>query len=79
MKKLFIIFFAVFIATLSCVIFPLAKSDVDTETVSESTSVPVASQGYSTLQIVIMYCIMFTVISVIGVMFIKTVKKNKLP
>lgn len=67
----FVFIFVLFALTAS------AESSTVSGTVTESSTVVPTQVGYQPWQIAIIYCIMFTVISVIGVMFIRTVRKNK--
>ncbi len=48
----------------------------DGSEISQAASVASSSSGYSPVELAIAICVMFAVISVIGVMFIKTVMKN---
>lgn len=69
-KTAFIICIAVLISTFGLV----ASADVSETSVTNAAAS--TSGSYSTLEIAIVSCLMFTVIAVIGVMFIKIVMKN---
>jgi len=73
MKRSFLIVLAVLIVTALCVLTPLAETVDGADT---SSNVQTTSSEPPAWQVAIMYFIMFTGISVIGVMFIKVVKKN---
>ncbi len=48
----------------------------DSSDISQATAVASSNSGYSLAELAVAICVMFAVISVIGVMFIKTVMKN---
>ncbi len=77
MSKALLVFLAFLIIISACTVFPLAETGDESVAVSDSSTAVESVNGYSTWQIAILYCVMFAVISVIGVMFIKIVKKNE--
>ena len=72
MKKFFLIAVAVIITLSSFSVTVFA----DGSEISQAVSVASSNTGYSPVELAIAICLMFAVISIIGVMFIKTVMKN---